>query len=92
MILTGSLFVFFLRESSIARRQIGQLAQAVAEYDRTAVPLMKDLRNKLQAFAQTHPDFVPIYTKYFGVASGPASSPGSVPAKPVNAPRLPPTR
>ena len=91
-ILTASLFVFFMRETSIARRQILQLSQAVAEYDRTAVPVMKDLRNKLQAFAATHADFAPIYTKYFGATSAPAAGPGAVPAQPVNGARLPPPR
>jgi hypothetical protein len=69
VILTGSLFVFFLRELSLARRQIRDLTQVVAEYEKNAVPVMEDFRAKLQGFSRSHPDFVPIFTKYFGATN-----------------------
>src|SRR5438105_14489035 len=65
-ILTGSLFVFFLREVSLARRQIAELTQVVTEYEKNSVPVMEDFRAKLQVFMRSHPDFSPIYAKYFG--------------------------
>jgi hypothetical protein len=97
VILTGSLFVFFLREVSLARRQINELTQVVAEYEKNAVPLMEDFRTKLQVFARSHPDFQPIYTRYFGMsnASPSAASPGGkaqpAGANPAGA-RMPPGR
>ena len=96
VILTGSLFVFFLREVSIARRQIAELTQVVVEYEKNSVPLMEDFRTKLLVFTRTHPDFQPIYTRYFGsnTAAGPASSGGKAqpaPAGPAGA-RMPPGR
>jgi len=69
IILTGSLFVFFLREVSLARRKVAELTQVVTEYEKNAVPLMEDFRTKLQVFARTHPDFAPVYAKYFGTNS-----------------------
>src|SRR5215813_7389492 len=61
IVLAGSLFVFSLREVSLARRQVAELTQVVAEYEKNAVPLMEDFRAKLQVFARTHPDFAPVY-------------------------------
>jgi hypothetical protein len=69
LILTGSLFVSYLREVSIARKQINDLTQAVADYERNAVPLVEDFRTKLFNFTRTHPDFTPIYNKYFGTTN-----------------------
>ena len=96
IILTGSLFVFFLREVSIARRQIADLTQVVAEYEKNAVPLMEDFRTKLQVFARAHPDFNPIYLKYFGSTNAAPLTQSAPRAQPLttnpNAPRLPPPR
>jgi hypothetical protein len=69
VILSGSLFVFFLRETSLARRQIAELSQVVAEYQKTAAPVMEEFRTKLLAYTKTHPDFGPIFSKYFGTNS-----------------------
>jgi hypothetical protein len=94
IILTGSLFVFFLREVSIARRQITDLTQAVVEYEKSAVPLMEDFRTKLQGFTRTNPDFAPIYMKYFGTNTA-AGRAGPTQAQPLTNPagaRLPPGR
>lgn len=89
--LSGSLFVFFVREVSIARRQINELTQVVLEYERSALPVMEEFRTKLQAFSKEHPDFAPIYIKYFGSNPPPEKqSPGR--AQPVTniGARLPP--
>ncbi len=95
ILLSGSLFVFFLRELSLARRQVADLTQSVAEYERNTVPLMEEFRSRLQAFAQAHPDFNPIYTKYFGTNLTPLT-PSPQRAQPLNtnagALRLPPKR
>lgn len=91
IVLTGSLFIFFVREISIARRQISELSQVVRDYEKNAVPLMEDFRIKLQEFTKTHTDFGPIYTRYFGtntVASARSGRPA--PAANPSGARLPP--
>lgn len=94
-VLTGSLFVFFLREVSLARRQMSELSQVVLEYERTAAPVMEEFRSKLQIFTQDHPDFAPIYRKYFGgtnVPGGSAVAPGRAqPLSNSTGVRLPPS-
>jgi hypothetical protein len=92
-ILSGSLFVFFLREVSLARRQTIELRQVVADYEKNAYPMMESFRIKLQAFAQTHPDFNPIYARYFGTTNASAAGPSSAKSPPssnVSPARLPP--
>jgi hypothetical protein len=92
VILTFSLFVFFLRETSLARRQIAEMAQFVAQYEKGEGRAINDFRIKLQGFAKTHPDFVPVYNKYFG-SNTPAGGPNS--AQPVGEPpsaRMPPSQ
>jgi hypothetical protein len=92
LILTGSLSVFFMREISIARRQISDLTQAVVDYEKNALPLMEEFRSKLQAFVQAHPDFMPIYAKYFGTNLS-QDLPSAGAAQPLTEsplPRLPP--
>jgi hypothetical protein len=65
LLLAGSLFVFFLRELSIARQQTEELSKVVADYEKNTAPNVEKFRKALQAFAQTHPDFAPIYSRYF---------------------------
>jgi hypothetical protein len=88
LILSGGLFVFFLREVSLARRQITELTQVVVDYQKNTFPAMESFRSKLQIFAQSHPDFAAIYGRYFGVTNlNPATAEGRTPS---NAARLPP--
>lgn len=90
LILAGSLFVFFLREVSLARRQSAELAQMVNDYEKNAYPAMEKFRDKLQQFTQTHPDFAPIYTKYFGSSDGlPGANGGRGNTSPARLPPVP---
>jgi hypothetical protein len=90
LILSGSLFVFFLREVSLARRQINELRQVVVDYEKNTFPAMESFRGKLQAFTQTHPDFGAIYAKYFGGNNlSPAGQAAGKGLSSSNAPRLP---
>ena len=95
LILSASLFVFFLRELSLARRQIGELTQVITEYEKNALPVMEDFRSKLQQFSRTHPDFGPIYTRYFGSSNSAPLTPAGARPQPApagpNGARLPPT-
>jgi hypothetical protein len=74
LVLSCSLSVFFLREVSASRKQARELSRFVSDYQRNSLPLIMDLRARLQAFGQEHPDFSPILQKYFG-DSGLGSSP-----------------
>lgn len=94
-VLSASLSIFFIRELSIARRQTNELNSSIAEYERTAVPLLEDFRTKLQAFTASHPDFAPIYAKYFGGTNVPSGNPipnRAQPASNAAGVRLPPGR
>jgi hypothetical protein len=93
VVLSGALFVFFLREVSLARRQIVELTQIVGDYQQNVLPRMEAFRAGLEAFTRTHPDFAPIYTRYFGTNATPLTQapgrPKPAPANP-NAARMPP--
>ncbi len=65
LLLTGSVFLYLLRELSLVRRQTQDLRQYVYEYRNTSLPVMEDLRVKLEKFATTNPDFNGIYRRYF---------------------------
>lgn len=96
LILTGSLFVFLLREVSATRQQVKELTQYVASYEKNSVPVMRQFRDKLIEFAKSNQDFAPILSKYvnptnytrLSPAPGPAQSPQSV--APARAPVAPP--
>lgn len=91
LILTGSVFLFLLREVSVTRRQVGELTQYVAAHEKNNVPIMRLFRDRLIEFARTNEDFVPILSKYVnptnylnpGVGAAPSRSTGGVyPAQP----------
>jgi hypothetical protein len=82
LILSGSLFVFLLRELSAVRRQNFELGRAISDYQRVGAPSLEDFRKKLVDYAHAHPDFGPVLGKYF-----PATNP-----PPQNGPPLVPLR
>lgn len=94
LILTGSLSVFFMREISIARKQITELTRVVVEYEKSGAPVVADLRAKMQAFARSHPEFAPIYARYFGTNApqGTQEVSSAQPAPSASVPRLPPAK
>ena len=65
LILTGSFFVFLLREVTLIRRQVSEQAQYIGEFEKS----MDDLKSRLQGFARSSPDFAPIMAKYFATNS-----------------------
>jgi hypothetical protein len=80
LVLSGSMFVFLLREVSYVRRQITGLRQFIADYETKEVPVMEDFHRKLQAFARSHPDFTPVLVKHFGSSSLQVGQPAPTPA------------
>ena len=95
LILTSSLFVFLLREVSAARRQVSQLTQYVAGYEKNSVPRMRQFRDKLVNYAKSDPDFVSILSKYVNPTNyatrpqTPGASPSSEKIAPVRIPTAP---
>jgi hypothetical protein len=84
LITTGSWFVFLLREVSLARRQVRELAEIVAGYDKNDLPVLREFRTKMIDFAKANPDFVPILSKYIHPTKYSASaqtSPSAPPAR-----------
>jgi len=80
LILTGTVFIFIYREVVLVRRQTTELVAGIAELDRANTQrFIDELRGKLGDYARQHPDFVPIYIKYFGTNPPPASVSGPVP-------------
>jgi hypothetical protein len=75
LVLTGSLFLFLLREVSQIRRQTRELTQFVDNYEKTSLPAMLAFRNKLQEFAKGHPDFKPILARYMSPTNTPPGTP-----------------
>jgi hypothetical protein len=94
LILTGALFASFLREVSIARRHIHDLTLVVAEYQKNSLPVIEDLQRKLQIFIQAHPDFTPVYYKYFSATNAPSTGQQwpQAPAETNPVVRLPPAQ
>jgi hypothetical protein len=90
LILTGTVFVFIYREVVLVRRQTAELARYLIEYERSnALEFIENVRQKLGEFRKDHPDFNPIYSRYFGT-NEPASrverlgttNPAAAPATP----------
>ena len=95
LILTGSVFLFLLREVSATRSQVSELTQYVAAYEKNSVPVMRQFRDKLIEFAKSNPDFAPILSKYVNPTNYPAASqssgvlPASEQTPPVRVPVVP---
>jgi hypothetical protein len=89
LILTGSVCLFFVSQVRVVRQQVRDLSHFVTTYQQASWPVMIEFRTKLFEFAKTHPDFMPIFTKYFTPTNAtPGAAPtGAVEASPV---RLPP--
>ena len=66
ILLTGSLAILMIRDIQIARRQTREMEGRIADYQQNVEPRIVELQSKLAAFTRVHPEFAPIYTKYFG--------------------------
>jgi hypothetical protein len=88
LIVTGSVFVFLLREVSATRQQVKELTQHVAAYEKNSVPVMRQFRDRLIEFAKANPDFAPILSKYVNPTNYANAAPGANSA-PVRLPDAP---
>jgi hypothetical protein len=80
VVLSGSLNIFLLRQVSLVRREVEDRERFITDYEHNSLPLMNDFVLKLQAFAKTNSDFVPILAKYWRPTNAPPV-PQSPPAK-----------
>jgi hypothetical protein len=74
LIVIGSFCLYLLREVVFVRRQVKELTQVVASYDKNSKPVMQDFLGKLQVFARSNPDFTPILTKYYNPTNPPVAT------------------
>ena len=83
LILTGSVFLFLLREVSVTRRQVRELTQFVAAHEKNNVPIMRQFRDRLIEFTRRNEDFVPILSKYVNPTNYLNPGVGSPPSQPA---------
>jgi hypothetical protein len=55
---------YMWRQSTMASRQLVEAKKLVDEYQHVKEPMIKNFISQLQAYAQAHPDFQPILSKY----------------------------
>jgi hypothetical protein len=66
LILSGTVFVFLYRQVVLVRRQTAELSRYVNEVDRSGMSnFVEQVRIKFDDYRKTHPDFAPIYNKYW---------------------------
>ncbi len=65
LILSGTFFIFLLRQVSLLRAQTDRAMIYVQEFRQSGLPeAMRTMEKDLVEFAQKNPDFRPILTKY----------------------------
>jgi len=75
LILTGTVFIYLYRQVVLVRRQTAELARYIAEVDRAGMPeFMEKVRGRFNEYWKTHPDFNPIYTRFFGTNEAPVTA------------------
>jgi hypothetical protein len=92
LILTGTVFVFVYRQVVLVRRQTAELARYLHDVEHSGMQtFVEQVHVKLNDFRMQHPDFTPIYARYWRtnepalsekVISAPASTtPSGAPPK-----------
>ena len=81
LIVSATLTVFFMRQVSMARKDIETLQPIVTDYQTNAAPALQEFTRKLQEYAKSHPDVVPILAKYGVVQVAASNSPAAPPKK-----------
>ncbi|MCX6890945.1 MAG: hypothetical protein NTX51_05405 [Verrucomicrobia bacterium] len=93
VVVSGTFTVYLLRQWRAVGKELTayrpQAAQMIADYQKVSVPVMTDFLKKVTDYGRTHPDFVPILTRY---NIKPGSAVGGVPAAPASAPAARPKK
>jgi hypothetical protein len=78
-IVSATFTVYLMRQASMGRKDCAQASEMVrkvqpmiAEYNKTAVPMLQDFNKHLLEFAKSHPDVTPILVKYGVMQNGAA--------------------
>jgi len=73
LILAGTLFVYLYRQVVLVRRQTADLSRYINEVDNSGMSnFVERVHLKFDDFRKTHPDFNPIYNKYWPGQAGEA--------------------
>jgi hypothetical protein len=85
IVISGTLNIFLLRQWRFSKADLANIgpraAQVISDYQKGDGPKMDEFIKKITDFGRTHPDFVPVLTKY-GIkpVSAPATGAPSTPA------------
>ena len=83
LILTGTVFVFIYRQVVSMRKSTAEMVEYLKRY--SEVPEVIDrVRDGLHAYRKQDPNFTPIFVKYFGTNSPPASTSDGSQIAPIN--------
>lgn len=73
LIITGTIFAYLYRQTTTVRKSTNELFNYIAEFEQSkASEMIANLQVTLDGFRREHPDFNPIYTRYFGTNPPPA--------------------
>ncbi|HEU5072374.1 MAG TPA: hypothetical protein VFV96_18390 [Verrucomicrobiae bacterium] len=81
LVVSATMTIFFLRQVSLARKDIESMRPVITGYQTNTGPAIQEFTRKLQEYAKTHPDVVPILVKYGVVQVGNPSAATTAPRK-----------
>lgn len=64
LVVSATLTIFFMRQATEARKQRDAIQRIVTEYNQIGAPALNDFAAKLREYSKSHPDVLPILTKY----------------------------
>ena len=72
LVVSATMTIFFWRQVNLTSKEKEALRSQVTDYQSNAVPALQEFTHKLQEYARTHPDVMPILTKYGAIQPAPA--------------------
>ena len=74
LILTGTFFIYLYRQVVSIRKSTAEMARFINQYQKSeAAEAVDRVQRLLDEYRKQNPDFNPIYVKYFGSNSPPAT-------------------
>ncbi|MGZ8919730.1 MAG: hypothetical protein ACXW3L_01975 [Limisphaerales bacterium] len=75
LILTGTFFVYLYRQVVAIRKSTAEMVGFINQFEKSeAAEAIHRVQRQLDAYRKENPAFNPIYVKYFGTSSPPAST------------------
>jgi hypothetical protein len=93
IVVSGTFTLFLLRQSKYARTEAASMRGSINEFNSTNLPVIKDFRERLAIYSQSHSDFAPIARKYgisptqMPAAQSPAAAVPASAVSPAGAPK-----